>query len=86
MTIILDLPKELEQELERAAVRAGCSVSEYVLRVLQSSHTVQSATPTGAELLAYWEREGLLGSMPDIEDPVTFARDLREQNQNRRHA
>lgn len=87
MTIILDLPNELERELEQAAAEAGLPVAEYAMRVLESSrHSVQQAAPrrTGAEILALWEQEGLLGGGPDIADPVKFARELRERNQNRR--
>lgn len=88
MTLILEVPNDLERELEKAAARAGLPVAEYTLRVLKSSHQPgEAAVPsrTGAELLALWEREGLLGNGPDIEDPVTYARQLREKNQNRRH-
>lgn len=87
MTIILDLPEELEREMEQAAARAGLSIAEYALLVLKKSHSIPKVAPrnTGAELLAYWEQKGVLGSRPDIDDPVTFARALREQNQNRRH-
>ena len=37
------------------------------------------AVRTGADLVAYWERNGLLGTRRDIADPVAYARQLREQ-------
>lgn len=38
-----------------------------------------AAVRTGADLVAYWERNGLLGTRPDITDPAAYARGLREQ-------
>lgn len=89
MTITLNLPADLEQELSAAAARLGIPLSEYALRVLAENRaliTGSEAPLTGAELVAYWEREGLIGSRPDVEDPVDFARALREQAQNRNHS
>ncbi len=86
MTITLNLPSELEEELSQEAARLGLPLAEYALRVLASSRTAQSsgdAPLTGAELVEYWNREGVIGSRRDIEDPVAFARELRERNQNR---
>ena len=39
---------------------------------------------TGAELVAYWEAEGLLGTRPDIEDSQDYARELRRQAETRK--
>lgn len=86
MTISLDLPRELEEELAQEAARRGLPLAEYALRVLAdcgTAQTIPDRTLTGAELVEYWMREGIIGSRPDIEDPVAFARDLRERNQNR---
>jgi hypothetical protein len=38
---------------------------------------------TGAEVVAYWEREGLLGTRTDVTDPGEHARALRESAQKR---
>ena len=89
MTITLDLPTELEQELSQEAARLGLPLAEYALRVLASSRTPHAGANTplsGAELIEYWTREGVIGSRADIDDPVSFARELREQNQNRNQA
>lgn len=86
MTIILDLPNDLERDLEQAAARAGLPLAEYALQVLAANH---GAVPepilprTGAELVAFWEREGLIGTRPDISDPVQHARELRDRAQTR---
>lgn len=39
-----------------------------------------AAVRTGADLVAYWERNGLLGTRRDITDPIAYARQLREQD------
>jgi len=38
---------------------------------------------TGAELVAFWEREGIIGSRPDIVDPADHARRLRAEAERR---
>lgn len=89
MTITLDLPTDLERELAQEAERLGLPLAEYAIRVLAGGRTPHSgaSTPlTGAELVEYWTREGILGSRADIGDPISFARELREQNQNRNRA
>ncbi len=88
MTITLNLPRDLEEELTQEAARLGLPLAEYALRVLATSRTSRSGGDeplTGAELVDYWNREGIIGSRADIEDPVGFARELRERNQNRAH-
>lgn len=85
MTLILDLPNDLERRLEEEAARRGLPLAEYAAQLLgaRAEASGSGAPRTGAELLARWEREGLLGDGAEIEDPVTFARALRERNQNR---
>jgi hypothetical protein len=86
VSILLDLPRELEEELAQEAARRGLPLAEYALRVLAESRTASAADEaplSGAELVEYWKREGIIGSRPDIEDPAAFARELRERNQNR---
>lgn len=68
MTLTLDLPKELESELSTEAARLGLSLSEYAQRLLAGGQGAGAAPKTGAELLAYWSREGVIGSRPDITD------------------
>jgi len=38
---------------------------------------------TGAEVVAYWERHGLLGTRPDISDSLEHARALRRKAERR---
>jgi hypothetical protein len=83
MTLTLELPNELEYELTEEAERRGLTLQQYALLVLTSGFAVDKRPVTGADLVAYWHEEGLIGSRPDIEDAQEFARDLRRQAETR---
>ncbi|HEY3232569.1 MAG TPA: hypothetical protein VGJ87_25280 [Roseiflexaceae bacterium] len=77
MEITLDLSQELESELSIEAERLGLPLSEYVLRVLSTGRLVGTTPKTGAELVDYWQNEGLIGMRPDIADSREHARLIR---------
>lgn len=86
MTLTLDLPHELEQELSAEAARQGLPLQEYALRVLTHGRLpAPDVEPprTGADILAYWEREYLLGTPSQITDPAKHARQLRHEAERR---
>jgi hypothetical protein len=85
VTFILEVPNDLERDLEQAAARAGVPLAEYALQILAASRssTTEPDPRNGAELVAFWKREGLIGTRTDIEDPVRHARELRERAQTR---
>jgi hypothetical protein len=83
MSLVLDLPPELETELAAEAARLGLPLPDYVLRLLAGGRTVSPIPRTGAELLAYWQGEELVGTRPEIADSLGHARALREQAQRR---
>jgi hypothetical protein len=83
MSLVLDLPPELETELAAEAAQVGLPLSEYVLRLLAGGQNARSTVRTGAELLAYWHDEGLVGTLPEKTDAPSHARGLREQAQRR---
>jgi hypothetical protein len=83
MSITLDLPQELERELATEATHLGLSLSAYVLRLLSARSLVGSTPTTGAELVAYWQREGVIGTRPDITDSQAYARQLRHKAERR---
>ena len=83
MSIILDLPQELEGELATEAARLGLSLAEYVLRLLSTRQFVEHMPTTGAELVAYWRREGVIGARADITDSQAHARQLRSRAERR---
>lgn len=86
MTITLDLSSELERKLASEAHRQGLSLQQYALQLLAQPSDLPAAHEpirTGAELVAYWEREGLIGTRTDIADPAAYARELRTQAETR---
>jgi len=83
MSLVLDLPPDLETELVAEAANLGIPLQEYALRLLAEGCNPRPAPRNGAELLAYWQSENLLGTRSEITDPAGHARDLREQSQRR---
>ena len=83
MSLVLDLPPELETELAAEAARIGLPLSEYAVRLLAGGLGPVPAPRNGAELLAYWQAEGLIGTRSEIADGPAHARDLRAQAQRR---
>jgi len=86
MTLTLDLPKELESELTAEAARLGLPLPEYARRLLAAGRAPGVAPMTGAELLAYWQREEVIGSRPDIADSQEYARAIRRKAEKRSRA
>ena len=83
MSITLDLPQELENELATEAAQLGPPLSAYVLRLLSTRSLVGPVPTTGAELVAYWQREGVIGMWPEIVDSPAHARQLRHKAERR---
>jgi hypothetical protein len=83
MSITLDLPQELENELSAEATHLGLSLPEYILRVLSTGLIIGKTPKTGAELVGYWQNEGLIGTRPDIIDSQTRSRQIREEAERR---
>ncbi|MEH2281148.1 MAG: hypothetical protein V7K90_07350 [Nostoc sp.] len=83
MNINLNLPSELENELHAEACKLNLPLSEYILRILFTRKSVDNLPKTGAELVTYWENEGVINSHPDITDSQAYARELRRQTETR---
>lgn len=83
MTIALDLPPELERTLAAEAATLHLSLSEYIARALVGPALAGNPPKNGAELVAYWNEAGLIGSRPDVADASLHARRLRGQAQRR---
>ena len=62
MTISLKLPQELEEQLSMEAEQVNLSLSEYILRVLSVRKVFTNRALTGADLVNYWQKEGLINS------------------------
>ena len=83
MSLFLDLPPDLETALAAEAARLRMPLAEYALRVLAVGRIPDPKPRTGAELVAYWQREGLVGTRPEIADAPEHARALRGMAQMR---
>ena len=83
MTLTLEIPEDLQEELAAEAAELKLPLAEYALRVLAFGRPLRDLPKTGAELIAYWEREGVIGSRPDIKDSQKHARKLRAEASKR---
>jgi len=83
MTLTLDLPKDLEHRLNAEAMRLGVPIEKYALRLLGDVQEPDQQPANGAELVAFWHREGVIGSRSDIEDSQAHARRIRHRAERR---
>lgn len=83
MSITLDLPEGLAGELTAEAQRLGLPLSDYVVTLLATNRAAGSLPKTGAELVAYWQEQGIVGSRPDIVDSQAHASEVRRQVERR---
>ena len=79
----VELPDDLADALTHEASRLGLSLPDYAVRLLTSARPPAASVRTGADLVAFWRAEGLVGSRTDLADSPTEARRLREQAQRR---
>ena len=68
MSLVLELPAELETELAAEAARLRLPLVEYALRLLAAGGIAHPRPRSGAELLAYWQAAGVVGTRPEIAD------------------
>ena len=98
MTLILNLTPEQERQIEAEAHARNMDTRSYALaRLLERQEETEDeedlpplgplppTNGTGADLVAYWEREGLIGTRPDIKDSQEHARQIRRQAERRTH-
>ncbi len=83
MTLTLELPQELERRLSTEASRLGLPLEQYALRLLGDDSFLERRPRTGAEVVAHWRREGVIGSRPDIQDSQAHAREIRREAERR---
>jgi hypothetical protein len=83
MSITLDIPEGLASELTAEAERLGLPLSDYVVTLLATGRTTESLPKTGAELVAFWQEQGVVGTRPEISDSQAHARAVRQQAEQR---
>lgn len=84
MTLTIELTPDAERVLRRAAARRGMGATDLARELLEEQLETEDqegqAPATGAELVAYWQAEGVFGAWAertDIPDSPTYARELR---------
>ncbi|HVL13377.1 MAG TPA: hypothetical protein VM529_12490 [Gemmata sp.] len=82
MPLTVELPDELAEALTDEASRAGMSLPDYAIHLLTTARPAV-AVRTGAELVAFWQAEGLVGTRPELPDSPELARQLRDEAQRR---
>ena len=89
MTLTLELTPEQERHIEAEARRRNLDAASYAKVLLfdeQEAGRRDEAVEeqwSGADLVAYWEREGVIGSRPDITDSLEHARAIRRKAERR---
>lgn len=78
----IELPDDLADALTDEATRLGLSLPDYAVSLLATARPAV-AIQSGAQLVAFWQSQGLVGNRPEIDDSQTHARTLREQAQRR---
>ena len=85
MTITLELPPVMSERLKEEAARREKPVEEYALSLLEHSMPPPAPMPklkTGADVVAFWRANGLIGDWADREDigdSLDYSRNLRRQ-------
>jgi hypothetical protein len=83
MSVTLDLPHELEDELAAKAAQLGLPLPEYILRVLSTTVAIGDKPKTGADLVEYWQNEEVIGARPDVTDSQGHAQQSRRRAERR---
>lgn len=81
MSITLNIPEDLERELATEAAQLNLPLDEYVVHALAvgRGHFLTS----GAEVVSYWQQQGVIGTRPEIRDAAAHARAIRESAERR---
>jgi hypothetical protein len=77
MSLVIDLPADVEARLEQEARQKGQTQEEIVLRLIEEAFRPK----TGAELLEWLQRNNALGAFKDR--PDDWAQQLRHESNTR---
>lgn len=77
--VSLELPEELAAAPATEATRLGLSLPDYAAHLLASASPRPGHVRIGADLVAYWQAEGVVGTRADVADSQAHARSLRER-------
>ena len=79
----MDSPEDFESTLSAEANRLKLVLPEYILRLLMTARPANNTPVTGAELVTYWQNEGVIGTRSDIADSSKYAHELRRRTERR---
>ncbi len=88
MVLTIELSEEVERSLLARAEREGKSVEGLSVEILKGSVSRETVAAefrnmSPAQIMDYWEREGLVGWRDDVEDSAVLAREIRDKAQRR---
>ena len=83
MTVHIQVSDELETQLRAEAESKGLSIEELASRLLEASARKGPVAKSGAELVAKWRADGLIGYRTDIPDSNAHSRAIRERAEKR---
>ncbi|MBI1900920.1 MAG: hypothetical protein HYS13_07385 [Planctomycetia bacterium] len=81
MSVLINLPSNVEQQFAAEANKLGVPLADYIVDLLVRK--AGSKPMTGAEIVEFWKKEGLIGYRSDITDSQQHARELRRQAERR---
>ena len=87
MTYSIELPPALAKRVRQEARKRKLDVQEFLRQAVEGAVATATIPRTGAELVEYWRRLGLIGmwaDRADIGDSAKYARALRQQAEQRR--
>jgi predicted transcriptional regulator len=90
MTLVLELPVELERRLNAIAEHRREAQEAVAIRAisdgLEPAQLKPAKVESGADIVAAWRASGAIGAWnqrPDIGDSVEFAKELRKRSNQR---
>jgi hypothetical protein len=86
MTLTLELTTDETARLKSAAQQTGSQIGDVVHKLISELPEPVTKLTAGAQALAEWEAEGILGLWSDRADSPELARELRQQGQTRDHS
>lgn len=82
-SVTLELTTEEVKRLRLLANQTGAEIGQVLHRLISQLPDVNTKPTSGAQALALWEAEGILGLWKDRADSPQLARELREKAQLR---
>jgi hypothetical protein len=76
-SVTLELTAEEIERLKKMATQTGADINSVLYSLSAQAPDVAARPMTGAEAIARWEKEGVLGLLSERADSPELARELR---------